>query len=221
MAILPKINNYGLLSEQVYQILKNFIIEGDLDEGAKITEAVISKQLGVSTTPVREAIRRLVADGLITIYPNKKMEITKISIKDIIEVYQLRKVLFGLAVKLLAKKIKDDEIIKINEIFKEMEIYAEKGVVMEYSKSADKFHSLISHLSGNKRLENFSNILHEQVCRYRIKSLKVKGRIEKSLNEHRNILEALSKRDPEKSFRYCQKHLDNAQKNILENAIHN
>jgi len=221
MATLPKINDYGLLSERVYQILKNFIIEGDLEEGAKITEAIISKQLGVSTTPVREAIRRLVADGLITIYPNKRMAITEISVKDIKEVYQLRKVLCGLAVELLAKRITDDEIVKFNEIFKEMKIYAGKGDVIAYSKSADKFHSLISHLSGNKRLENFSNILHEQVYRYRIKSLRVKGRIEKSLNEHRNILEALSRRDPEKSFRYCQEHLENAQKNILENAIQN
>lgn len=216
---LPRINDSGLLRERVYQILKNSIIEGNLVEGSKITEAEISKQIGVSTTPVREAIRRLVIEGLITLHPNKRMTISKILPKDIIEVYQLRGVLCSLAARLLAEKITDEDIVRFNKIISEMEVFAQMEDVIAYSKLADKFHSLMVHLSGNKRLENITGNLHEQVYRYRIKSLRVKGRIGKSLNEHKKILEALSKHDPEQSAKNCQEHINNALENILQNTI--
>ncbi len=219
MATLPKINDYGLLRERIYQILKTYIIEGEFKEDAKITEAELSKQLGVSKTPVREAISRLVIEGLITLHPNKRMTITKISAKDVIEVYQLRKCLCGLSATLLASKITEEDIVKFREIIREMELFVKKGNVIEYSKSADRFHSLMQHLSGNSRLGNLSNNLHEQVYRYRIKSLKVKGRIEKSLNEHKKIIEALIRHDSEQAKKFCQEHLDNALQNILRNTI--
>jgi DNA-binding GntR family transcriptional regulator len=219
MATLPKINDYGLLRERIYQILKTYIIEGDLKEDTKITEAELSKQLGVSKTPVREAISRLVVEGLITLHPNKRMTITKIFSKDIIEVYQLRKCLCGLAATLVASKITEEDITKFKEIIREMELFVEKGNVKEYSKSADIFHGLMQHLSGNRRLETFSINLHEQVYRYRIKSLKVKGRIEKSLSEHKKIIEAIIRHDPEQAKKFCEEHLDNALENILRNTI--
>jgi len=219
MVTLPKITNNKLLRDRIYQLLKKYIIEGELQEGAKITEAEISKQIGVSKTPVREAISRLVIEGLITLHPNKRMTITKISAKDVIEVYQLRKVLCSLAAELLADKITDDEIKELNKIFEEMEIFAEKGDVVKYSKYADNFHSFMTSLSGNKRLENINKNLHEQVYIYRIKSLSVEGRMKKSLNEHKKILEALTKRDSEKAKKKCQEHINNALNNILKNAI--
>jgi len=219
MTTLPKINDYGLLRERIYQILKTYIIEGELKEDAKITEAELSKQLGVSKTPVREALSRLVVEGLITLHPNKRMTIAKISSKDIIEVYQLRKWVCGLAATLLASKITEEDIVKFREMIREMELFVEKGKIIEYSKVADRYHRLMQHLSGNSRMENLSNNLHEQVYRYRVKSLKVKGRIEKSLSEHKKIIEAIIRNDPEQAKKFCQEHLDNALKNILRNTI--
>jgi DNA-binding GntR family transcriptional regulator len=219
MATLPKINDYGLLRERIYQILKTYIIEGELKEDAKITEAELSKQLGVSKTPVREALSRLVIEGLITLHPNKRMTITKISTKDVIEVYQLRKCLCGLAATLAATRITEEDVVKFREMIREMELFVEKGKVIEYSKAADRYHSLMQHLSGNSRLENLSNNLHEQVYRYRVKSLKVKGRIEKSLSEHKKIIEAIIRNDPKQAKKFCQEHLDNALKNILRNSM--
>lgn len=221
MTELPKISNHELLSQRIYNILKNQILEGKFKEGSKVTEAEIADQLGVSKTPVREALRNLINEGFITLFPNKGMTISITSTKDVIEVYQIRKVLCGLSVKLLAEKIKDEEIIEFNKIFKKMEFFADKEDVVEYSKLADRFHSLINHLSGNERLENFSNILHEQVCRYRIKSLKVKGRLKKSLNEHKKILKSLSEHEPEMAKKFCQEHINNALENILQNAVDN
>lgn len=219
MIKLPKINDYGLLRERAYSILKSYIIEGELKEGAKITEAEISKQLGVSTTPVREAIRMLAVEGLITINPNKRMVISQITTEDVIEVYELRKVLCGLAAKLLAEKITEQDVLKFNSIMAEMEAFAENDDFKRFSGVADQFHTLISQLSGNKRLERFSNILHDQVYRFRIKSLKVEGRMKKSLDEHKRILEALKKRNSKLSFKYCQEHLNNALENILQNTL--
>lgn len=212
---LPKINDNELLRERVYSILKQKIIEGEIKGKVKITEIGIARQMGVSKTPVREALKNLNIEGFITLHPNKRMAVTEISAKDIKEVYQLRKILCGLAAELLAKKIEDKDIDKFKKIIKEMELFAKKREVIEYSKTADKFHILMNLLSGNKRLEKLTNLLHEQVYRYRIKSLKVEGRMENSLKEHKNILEALIKKDPKKSSQICKIHIDNAMNNIL------
>jgi DNA-binding GntR family transcriptional regulator len=207
------------LSQKVYELIKENIFDGNLEEGEKITETEIANSLGVSKTPVREALRNLIVEGLITLCPNKRMTITKIFSKDVIEVYQLRKVLCSFAVRLLSEKVSDEDILLFNGIIKKMELAVKKNEVIEYSKLADKFHILITHLSGNRRLEKFNNILHDQVHRYRIKSLKVKGRMEKSLEEHKKILDALTMKDPQKSSRFCEEHLDNALENILRNTL--
>jgi len=218
MKKLPKINDYELLRGRVYRILKNKIIEGELEEGAKITEAEIANQMGVSKTPIREALRRLVIEGFITLHPNKRMTITKISPKDIKEVFQLRKVLNGLAARLVAEKITEDNIVKFNKIIQKMKSFARQNEIIKYSKCADGFHFLMMQLSGNERLEKLNNNLRDQAYRYRIKSLKEKGRIKESLKEHQKILDAFITRNPEESCRLCQEHIDNALNNILQNA---
>lgn len=219
--MLPKLHDRLLLREKVYQILKKYIIEGLLAEGSKITEAEISKQMGVSITPVREAIRKLVMEGFITLHSNKRMSISRVSAQDIIEVYQIRKALCCYALREFTESIQDEYIFKFGEIIREMELAADKNDVIKYSELADLFHSLLIKLSKNRKLESICTSLHEQVYRYRIKSLKVRSRINRSLNEHKNIYEALKKHDPELSSNFCQKHLDNALENILNNTMNN
>lgn len=94
---IPKIEGYELLSKKVYRILKARIIKGDLTEGGKLFEAKIAEQLGISRTPVREALKGLAAEGLVKMTPNQGVVVINVSIEDLKEVLQIRRVLEGLA----------------------------------------------------------------------------------------------------------------------------
>lgn len=216
MKKISKINANKSLSEKVYQRIKTKIIKGVLKEGSKITEQEITNYIGVSKTPVREALQRLIVEGFITMNPNQRMTIKEISIKDIKELFQLRRVLDKLATRLVAEKITKKEIEKFNKIILKMNYFSDKDDILKYAKVATKFHSLMMHISGNKQLEQINNNLEEKSYRYRIKSLKVPGRIKSSLKEHKKIVEALSTGNKEQAIQLSQEHIDNVLKNILK-----
>jgi len=105
-----KIEGYELLSQKVYRVLKTEIAKGFLEPGTKLFEDKIATQMGVSRTPVREAIQKLAAEGLIKIAPNQTLIVTEVSLEDVKEVLQIRGVLEGLAARIAAKKITRQEI---------------------------------------------------------------------------------------------------------------
>lgn len=218
MLRLYKINDHELLRDRIYNILKNKIIDGDLEEGTKITESEVANLLGVSKTPVREALKSLAENGFITIQKNKRMIIAKILLKDIKEVYQLRGVLDELGARLAAERITQEDFVKFEDIINKMEKYARKKDIKAYSNYANKFHGLIMQLSDNKHLETIINNLREKTDRYRIKSIKLEGRLKESLKEHKEILKALIEKEPKQISKLCQKHINNALSNILKNA---
>jgi DNA-binding GntR family transcriptional regulator len=216
MKKISKIDTKKSLSEKVYQRIKTKIIEGVLKEGNKITEQEITNYIGVSKTPVREALQRLIVEGFIIMNSNQRMTIKKIFIKDIEELYQLRMVLDELAVRLIAEKITKKEIEKFNKIILKMDYFADKDDILKYAENATKFHNLIMHISKNKQLQQIYNNLEEKSYRYRIKSLKVHGRIKSSLKEHKKIVEALSTGNKEQALQLSQEHINNVFKNILK-----
>lgn len=221
MLRLNKIKNHELLRERVYNTLKSKIIDGDLEEGRKITESEITNVMGVSKTPVREALKSLAENGFVTVKRNKRMEIAKISLKDIREVYQIRAVLDGLGARLAAERIKQADIDKFKDIMNKMEEYVNKKDIKAYNNYANQFHGLIMHISANKNLENIINNLREKTDRYRIKSIKFEGRLVESLKEHKEILRVLTERDSRQISELCQTHIENALENILQNTSKN
>ena len=216
---LFEINDYELLSKKVYRILKERIIKGDLAQGSKLFEAKIAEQLGVSRTPVREAIRELAAEGFVKISPNQGVEISNISIEDIQEVLQIRAVLEGLAAKLAATKITKEKIKKLENINKNMEKYARKDDIFNVIRESEKFHGLILDICENNRLIRIRKNLDEQIHRYRSISLNIPGRPEYALEEHKKITEALKQGDLEKADELSKMHIENVLKNILTHEI--
>jgi len=212
---LYKIDDYELLNQKVYRILKIRIVKGDIEPGSKLLEKNISEKLGVSRTPIREAIQRLAAEGFVKMVPNQGMVVNKISIKDMRELLQIRSVLEGLAARLVAQVIKEEEIKELEKYQKQMEFFTNENDPLSFSKMDCEFHELILNICGNNRLIQIRKNLSDQANRYRIRSLSIAGRLKYSLKEHREIVEALKRKDSEQADRLSQKHVENVLKNIL------
>ena len=218
MLKLNRIKRHELLRDKIYNTLKFKIIEGDLEEGRKITESEVANLMGVSKTPAREALKSLAVNGFITIKKNKRMEIARISLKDIREVYQIRIVLDALGARLAAEKIEQKDIEKLTDIINKMEECAKKKDIKAYSNNANKFHALVMNISDNKNLEKIINSLREKTDRYRIKSIRLEGRLSDSFKEHKEILKALIEGNSKQISEKCEIHIQNALENIVRNT---
>jgi DNA-binding GntR family transcriptional regulator len=219
MKNLLKIEGYDLLSKKVYRILKKEIIKGSFEPGDKILEGKIAEQMGISKTPVREAIRELAAEGFVILSPNQGVVVRSVSAKDIREVLQIRSVLEGLAARLATYVITEKKIEELENYNKKMEKLENKIDVFAYSEVDVKFHESIANICENKQLIKIRKNISSQSLRCRISSLRIPGRLQKTTKEHWNIIEAIKAKDPERADRMGRKHIENALKNILNNVI--
>ena len=215
MENILKIEGYELLSQKVYRALKTEIIKGSLKPGTKLSEGKIAEQMGVSRTPVREALKELAAEGFVKMNPNQAVVVSNASVEDVQEVLQIRGVLEGLAARLATKMISEEEIKELEKYQKQMEYYTKKDDVLAFSEMDAEFHELILNVCGNNRLIQIRKNLSDQAHRYRIRSLSVPGRLKYSLKEHQEIVEALKRKNAEQADRLSQKHIENVLANIL------
>jgi len=211
-----KLKNYELLSQKVYHVLKNAIVRGDFAPNSKLVLTKIAKSLEVSNTPIREAINKLVSEGLIKIIPNKGIIVKEININDFQESLQVRTFLDGLIGKLASKKITDKEIGKMMKIIKKMENCVKKDDRLTYNDLDIKFHDFLLNVSGNNKLKEIYNNLINQGNRLRLRTLKIPDRMGKSLKEHREIALEIKKRNPDEANRVSQKHIESISKSIEE-----
>ena len=218
MENISKIKGYELLSKKVYRIIKSGIINGSLKPGSKLLEVKIAKQMGISRTPIREALRELAAKGFVKTIPNQGIIVSSDSAEDIREVMQIRGVLEGLAARLAAILINEEEISKLENLLKEMDKFTRENNPLAFSEIDAEFHNVIVNICGNKRLIQMRKNITEQAHRYRIKSLNISGRLKYSIEEHREIVEALKKKDPKKADKFSQNHIENTLKNILNHV---
>ena len=216
---LPKLEGYDLLSKKVYRILKKEIIKGSFKPGSKILEFQIAQQMGISRTPVREAIRLLAAEGFVVLSPNQGALVRTVSVENIKEVLQIHSVLEGLAARLACEVINKDGLNELENYLNKMENLLKAGDSIAYSEVDLKFHEVIVNTCRNNRLIKMRKNISDQAQRYRISSLRVAERLRESFAEHQKIFEAFKERDSNKADRMSQKHIQNALKNILKKVI--
>ncbi len=205
---------YLPLREVVYLTLRKAILKEKLKPGDRLMENTIANKIGVSRTPVREAIRMLQQDGLVEMIPRKGAHVANISTQDLTDVLELRKSLERLAlakacVNITAEQIKE---LKIAEYFFE-KVLAER----DYTKIAEadeKFHDVIMGASGNAKLVEILGELREQMYRYRLEYLKQEGMLDIITNEHNAIIKAVSKGDVKAAIEALNLHIDNQYKAI-------
>lgn len=202
-------NDFLPLRDVVFNTLRQAILRGELQPGERLLEIHLADKLGVSRTPIREAIRKLELDGLVIMIPRKGAVVAEITEKSLRDVLEVRKALEELAVKLACKKIKDEEIDELKRATKEFEDALKDGDITVYAEADVKFHDIIYRTTDNQRLIQLLYNLREQMYRYRVEYLKRDDSHEKLLEEHQYIVDMLEKRDEKCAMEAICRHIDN------------
>ncbi len=211
-----KLTNLSLVG-QVYEELKRIILESRVPLGGKLNEGELAAALGVSRTPVREAINRLEKEGLVQIFPQRGAFVVGFSEKDVFELFLIRENLEGLAARLAAERINEEDLVKLESCihgFKEP--FTEKDV-QRYAKEDFKFHQMVVALSDAQRLIKLIATLHDQIRIFRLTTVGLSTRMKTSLNEHRLLIEAFRRKDAEKAEQGMRRHIRNVRDGVMEN----
>lgn len=210
-----RLDNYKPLRELVFESLREAIISGQLRAGERLMEIQLAEEMGVSRTPVREAIRKLELEGLVAMIPRKGAYVAGLSFKDIVDVFEIRSALEGLAAELAAERITDEELEELERYLVKIAEAIEKGDLEKVVANDTDFHSLLYQASRNQRLSQIINNLREQIQRFRTTSLSYPGRMKTALEEHRKIVEAISARDGELASKLAHEHIENAENSMM------
>jgi DNA-binding GntR family transcriptional regulator len=211
-----KLNDYKTLREVIFNTIREAIIMGELKPGERLMEIHLAEKMGVSRTPVREAIRKLELEGLVTMIPRKGAHVAELSAKDIMDVLEVRATLDGLASALSAERIKDNELKELDNTRKQFAIYADKGNLVGSIKKDVEFHDVIYRSSRNDRLIQIANNLREQVQRFRVIYMKDYSSYADLIKEHSEIYEAIATRDIERAGKAAQAHIINQEAAIIK-----
>ena len=204
------------LEEKVYLSLEEQIISQKLRPGESVTEMKLSRELGVSRTPVREALQRLDREGLIKLIPNKGAVVLGISEQDLIDIYKIRMRLEGLAARIAAEK-RDEELCReLHDNVELTEFYMTKGNIEKVKNLDSEFHDIIYRCCESRMLGKTLSELHRYIASYRKLSLAVSGRIDRSLSEHREIYEAIVGGNADAADALMSKHVERALENLLQ-----
>jgi DNA-binding GntR family transcriptional regulator len=209
-------NSYKPLSEIVYDKLRTAIIEGTLNPGERLMEVQLAEEMGISRTPVREAIRKLELDGFVVMVPRKGTYVSTLPLKDISDVFEIRASLEALAAGLAAERITPEEEKELKKIILDEVKFSKNEDVENSIKFDTDFHEVLYKASRNKKLVNIINNLREQIQRYRTASLTYPGRLKIAHEEHKKIAEAICDNDVERAKELAKKHIEISENNLLE-----
>jgi DNA-binding GntR family transcriptional regulator len=215
------LNDYKPLREVIFNTLREAIIVGELKPGERLMEVQLADKMGVSRTPVREAIRKLELEGLVEMLPRKGAHVADLSVKDIMDVLELRATLDGLASSLSAERITDEEIKELKHLLTQFSGYIEKENMQGLIKKDVEFHDIIYRSSRNDKLIQISNNLREQVQRFRVIYIKDYSSSKDLIREHTEIYEAISRRDSRAAMQSAQRHIKNQEETIIRSVKRN
>ena len=213
-----KLDSYQPLRDVIFEALRKAIVSGDIKPGERLMEVSLADQMGVSRTPVREAIRKLEAEGLVTMVPRKGTHVSELSVKDIMDVLEVRAALDKLATRLAAKRMQPQQIKSLESIHKQFVNHVEKENIEGTVRKDIEFHDLIYAASGNSRLIGVSSTLREHIFRFRVIYLKDMEIAEHVEHEHQGILNALRDKDETAASELAEQHIKN-QMNTIINAL--
>jgi DNA-binding GntR family transcriptional regulator len=195
------------LWQRVYEHLRAQILEGQLEPGAELTEVALAEQLGVSRGPLREAIGRLAAEGLVTVSPRRGAVVRSLSKEEFLELYQVREALERMAVQLAVPRLTDEQFDVLSALNEEMARHATENKVEAFFEANRSFHARLLEASGNEKLEELYRQLLDQLGRYRLRSLTLRGNLKRSVSEHKAILRAASRGDAERAAQLMAEHI--------------
>lgn len=207
------------LRGKVYDRIRENILNGVYKEHEELKEATLGEQMGVSRTPVREALRQLELEGLVEIIPNKGARVTGITKKDVEDIYQIRYLLEGLSARWATEHVTEEQLEKMEEILYLTEFHAQKGHYAQVYELDSQFHELMYEASGSKLLNNILSDFHMYVTRIRKISLSNSSRSKNSTEEHRAILDAIKEHDADRAEKCAHDHVTSTIRNNHDHGL--
>uniref|UniRef100_UPI004057AADB GntR family transcriptional regulator n=1 Tax=Acetatifactor sp. TaxID=1872090 RepID=UPI004057AADB len=203
------------LRDVVFNTLRQAILTGELKPGERLMEIHLANRLGVSRTPIREAIRKLELEGLVTMIPRRGAEVSQITEKSMNDVLEVRRALDALAVELACDRISDEELEQLKQACLNFEQAVKTKDAKKIAQADVALHDIIVQATGNQRLIQLVNNLSEQMYRYRFEYIKDFTQHVTLVEEHRIIYESIVKKDKETAAREAEIHIDNQKKAII------
>jgi len=211
-----KLDNFKPLRDVVFETLREAILKGVIKSGERLMENQLAEEMGVSRTPVREAIRKLEQEGFVVVMPRKGAYVSEMSYRDVHEVYEIRASLESLACGLAAERVTPSEIEEMERYLVEEREYLDNNELVLTVNTDIGLHSAIYQAARNEKITHLISKLKDQVYRLRSTSIMLPGRKKASLLEHQEIVEAISERDVELAQRLGQEHVEHAEQAMLE-----
>ena len=204
---LERVETPPSLKDKAYTAIKQAILSLHLEPGTPLVESELAEQLGISKTPVRDALQELEREGFVTRIFSKGTYVTDVTLKDMTEVFQLRAVLEGLAARLATPLFSTEELDQIAQALSAAEAALAEGNLALCSERGQSLHRAIINKTDNQRLTLIIRNLDDHLQRFRILSDRISGRLNKSIREHRRVLDALYRRDAAAAEQAMRDHL--------------
>lgn len=210
-------NDYLPLRDVVFQTLEQAILMGELEPGERLMEIQLANRLGVSRTPIREAIRKLELEGLVVMIPRKGAQVAKITERDLKNVLEVRCALEELAVELACQRITPDELDSLKKTCEEFRRATERKDLSLLAEKDIAFHDIIYGASHNDRLIQMLNNLRQQMYRYRIEYLKDNTAHQTLIKEHQTLIQYIEKKDIQQAQEMMKHHIYNQVHTVSRN----
>ncbi|NLN15798.1 MAG: GntR family transcriptional regulator [Firmicutes bacterium] len=210
-----KVNNYRTLQSLVYEHIRDAILTGRLAPGQRVVAAKIAEEMGVSRMPVRESLRRLETEGLITTVPHKEAVVRRLSAKEMEDIYSVRLVLEGYGGRLAARRITPEEIAKLEELTDDMEELLAQDDYWGFQEANERFHELFFEASGSDVLCEMLRNLWSRCYPYRHFSAAIGKRERIAIEEHRAIIQALADKATDRVEKLVREHTEKAVEPLL------
>lgn len=204
-ALLQELGAEGSTADAVYRVLRHGIVHGDLAPGERLRSDALANELRVSRTPVREALRKLEAEGLAA-HAGSRLIVRAFSEQDLTELFYVREALEGMAARLAAENATPSEIGEISELLEDMETVRRRGDVDAFRRLTGEFHHLIGRASHNSRLAQSLKSLLDHARQGQTSTLYAEGRPAEALKEHRSLLAAIAARDGDRAEALAREH---------------
>lgn len=213
-AVVNKVQGNARFSV-VYETLKKKIMEGDLPSNTPLVEEKLAKEYKMSRTPIREAIRHLVKDGLVEFFPRRGALVKEITISDLEEIFTVREALEGISARIAASVINEQKITSVQEALEKADQELENGNKEQSFELGNKLHEIVLEVTGNNKIFAIVSDFENQIQRFHYFSYHIPGRLELSNMEHWEIFEAIQARNGELAEQRMRKHVRGTKESII------
>lgn len=211
-----QMDEYLPLRDAVYKILRLAILRGELEPEERLMEIALAEELGVSRTPIRDAIRKLEQEGLVRMIPRKGAQVANITEKDLTDVLEVRIGLECMAIDKACQMIGREQLGQLEQAARDFDDTIRGGDLIEMAEADEAFHEIIYRISGNKCLIGMLANLREQIYRYRMEYLKEENVRRALVEEHGQIVEAIREKNAEKAKKIIYRHIENQRVGIIQ-----